>query len=194
MRNGTASGNHTPHETHGYSPSVPISVYRQVTADLEAMKAQMEALNAQNLHLARENQQLRQEIDKVIQIAYRLQQIQNTLPPFNPNMPPPPPAPNPPVSAEPPHPSHSSPAGIPQSAGIGNETSNPFPFMDSSSSSSPLSERLFTEQQEIRPSRGSKPPRTSDMAGVWLVVFLVAIVLSAFGAGYFVVRPMFLKR
>lgn len=194
MRNGTASGNPTPNETHGYSPSVPISVYRQVTADLEAMKAQMEALNAQNLHLARENQHLRQEIDKVIQIAYRLQQIQNTLPPFNPNMPPAPLAPNPAVGAEPPHPSHSSPAGISQSTGTDPGASKPFPFGDSNPPSSPLSERLFTEQQEIRPSRGPKPQRASDMAGVWLVVFLFAIVLSAFGAGYFVVRPMFLKR
>ena len=194
MRNGTASGNHTPNETHGYSPSVPISVYRQVTAELEAMKGQMEALNAQNLHLARENQQLRQEIDKVIQIAYRLQQIQNTLPPFNPNMPPPPPAPNLAVGAEPPHLSQNTQAGIAESTGTGNETSNPFPFVDSSSPSSALSERLFTEQQEIRPSRGPKPQRASDMTGVWLVVFLFLIVFSAFGAGYFVVRPMFGKR
>ncbi|MCU0515877.1 MAG: hypothetical protein MUC60_03230 [Oscillatoria sp. Prado101] len=194
MRNGTASGNPMPNETNSYSPSVPISVYRQVTADLEAMKAQMEALNAQNLHLARENQQLRQEIDKVIQIAYRLQQIQNTLPPFNPNMPPPPPAPNQAVGIEPPHPSQSTPAGISEIAGTGNETSAPFPFADSNPPRSALSERLFTEQQEIRPSRGPKPQRASDMAGVWLIVFLLAIVLSAFGAGYFVVRPMFLKR
>jgi hypothetical protein len=191
MRNGTASGNPTPNETHSYSPSVPISVYRQVTAELEAMKGQMEALNAQNLHLARENQQLRQEIDKVIQIAYRLQQIQNTLPPFNPNMPPPALAPNPAVSAEPPHPSYSSPAGMSQSTGTGNETSNPFPYVDSSSPSSPLSERLFTEQQEIRPSRGPKPQRASDLTGVWLAITMFVIVLSAFGAGYFVVRPMF---
>ncbi len=194
MRNGTASGNPMPNETHSYSPSVPISVYRQVTAELEAIKGQMEDLNAQNLHLARENQHLRQEIDKVIQIAYRLQQIQNTLPPFNPNMPPAAPAPNLAMGMEPPHPSHSSPAGMSQSTGTGNETINPFPYADSNSPSSALSERLFTEQQEIRPSRGPKPQRASDLTGVWLAVTIFLIVLSAFGAGYFVVRPMFLKR
>jgi len=64
MRSSTTSGHKTPTTTHTYSPSVPLSVYRELAAELQAAEAMLDSCNAQNQHLAKQNQQLRQEISK----------------------------------------------------------------------------------------------------------------------------------
>ncbi|BAZ67781.1 hypothetical protein NIES4106_25380 [Fischerella sp. NIES-4106] len=75
----TANGSfysHTPSTTtQHYSPSVPLSVYRDLAAELQAAQAKINALNAQQAQVTQENQLLRQEIAKAIQSVLQLQKL-----------------------------------------------------------------------------------------------------------------------
>src|ERR671932_193136 len=64
-----------PTPANKYSPSVPISVYRELAAELQTAQAMLDSLKAQNQQLVKQNQQLRQEVEKVVQSAQHLQQI-----------------------------------------------------------------------------------------------------------------------
>lgn len=69
----------------GYLPSVPISVYRQLAAELHATQAQLDAVQQSNQHLMGQNQQLRQEAQKVLKAAHKMQQVLNTIRPASDN-------------------------------------------------------------------------------------------------------------
>jgi cobalamin biosynthesis Mg chelatase CobN len=75
----TANGSfygHTPSTTtQNYSPSVPLSVYRELAAELQAAQAKINALTAQNQQIVQENQLLRQEIAKAVQSVLHLQNL-----------------------------------------------------------------------------------------------------------------------
>jgi cell division protein FtsB len=58
-----------------YSASVPISVYRELAAELQSAQATIDSLKAQNQNLVKQNHQLQQQVDKVVQSAQHLQQI-----------------------------------------------------------------------------------------------------------------------
>lgn len=138
MRNATTSSNPMPTENHSYSPAVPLSLYREVSADLEATKAQLEETKAYNQHLLRENQQLRQELEKIIQSAYRMQQVLNSLQPFNPNLTP--------QSTT----NQSTQTSNPSHAGAKLDANNPFSLPDNDTTHSVFSAPLFSEEQETR--------------------------------------------
>lgn len=53
-------------------PSVPISVFRELSADLQTSQANISNLQSENLQLAEENQQLREEL---AQLATQTQQV-----------------------------------------------------------------------------------------------------------------------
>ncbi|NJO80005.1 MAG: hypothetical protein HC827_16790 [Cyanobacteria bacterium RM1_2_2] len=55
------------------SPSVPISVYRELAAELQATRVMVDSLNHQNQTLGQENQKLRQEIQRVVYSVMTLQ-------------------------------------------------------------------------------------------------------------------------
>jgi hypothetical protein len=179
MRNVTATGNSTPAETSGYSPAVPISVYRELSAELDSTKAQLQSASNQNQLLFRENQLLRQEIEKLMQSAFRVQQAVNALQ-------------SQPSSSFRNEAIHQNGAAFVESS---NEpvTKNPFAVLESEGAVSPAKNRLFTEEQETRPRRSQKPT-SRDMGAMWFAVAILLIVVAAFGAGYWVVRPMLLKR
>jgi cobalamin biosynthesis Mg chelatase CobN len=189
MRNVMLSGNSTPVDPANYSPSVPISLYRELSAELETTKAQLDTLSTHNQHLTRENQQLRKEIDQLVQSAYRLQQVVTSFQPYTQ-----------PAGQTPPN---GMPAGLSSNAPLPHrhnpisssnqetDLNNPFPMLDPENSV--FSGTLFTEEQ-VRPRRSSKPQRSSDMGGVWLAITIFLIVVAAFGAGYWIVRPILLKR
>ncbi|MBD2000676.1 hypothetical protein H6G00_29400 [Leptolyngbya sp. FACHB-541] len=201
----TPSGN-------AYAPSVPISVYRQLAAELQSAKATAELLSNQNQQLTRQNQQLREEIDRVVQVASQLQQMANSFP----DLPQPPPiepfeiplemvtpirqvAPQP-VAA--PRPVRTKPAPTPvqmiemgaiapkgellRTAKPTNRPQSPEPMI--------LSNELFTEQEEPRSRRPAPPEAAKDLNGIWLTVIIGFIVITAFGAGFMVVRPLLPSR
>jgi hypothetical protein len=71
----STNGNNTPNPTYAYSPSVPLSLYRELAAELQAAQVKLDSLNAQNQQLAKQNQQLRQEIETAVQSVLHLQQV-----------------------------------------------------------------------------------------------------------------------
>ncbi|MFO5472954.1 MAG: hypothetical protein ACLBM2_03390, partial [Dolichospermum sp.] len=72
MKTSTASNNYSQPPTN-YPPSVPLYVYRELTAELEAIQSKLDVVTNHNQKLAQENQQLRQEITKVIESCLELQ-------------------------------------------------------------------------------------------------------------------------
>ncbi len=196
MRNATASGNlpTTPPTASNqpYSPSVPISLYREVVAELQTAQERLDSLTTQNHQLLQQNKQLRQEIESVVQSAVHLQQVVDAWEPQSPPM-------NrsgdrtqrgESAYATPPHPDN----GHPQLSGIpGSAVGSPFAMTDMGPTPG-MGEPLFTEQPETRPRRTTRPVKRSDLGGLGLIIMILLIVVTAFGAGYWIVRPLLMQQ
>ncbi|MGF1492989.1 MAG: hypothetical protein ACFBSC_11170 [Microcoleaceae cyanobacterium] len=61
-----------------YAPSVPISLYREVSAELQTHREIIESIKVENQQLLQQTHQLRQELGNNTQAAGRLQQAVNT--------------------------------------------------------------------------------------------------------------------
>ncbi|MEG4944495.1 hypothetical protein [Microcoleus sp. F4-D5] len=194
MQNTTLSDNTSPENSNSYSPSVPISLYREVTAELQAAQAMLDSLKTHNQQLVQQNQQLRREVETVIQVSQQLQQVVNSaqsvtqtgmpqMPSvkFNFSVQPPPPAP---ATSQ----TNSAVPQPPQAVAF------PFPLPEPEPTASPmpekLPEKLFAEVPETPYRVRSQPKKTSDLSGLWLAIAIFLIVIAAFGAGYLVVRPL----
>src|SRR5919202_1819756 len=155
-----------------YSPSVPISVYRELAAELQESRDIVESLKSQNQQLVKQNQQLRQQVEKVVQSAQHLQQIVASfgsvsdaeVPRPQPTIPPEPPF----VAPPPPHPRAAS---IPEEFVPPPQNPEPVP--------PPYTETLVIEQEE-RPRRTPPSEGLSDVSGWMLLVAILLIVLTAF--------------
>ena len=172
-----------------YSPSVPISVYRELAAELQTSKATIESLKSQNQQLVKQNQQLRQEIEKVVQTAQHLQDIVTSLGSVGSvngvegvrsrASSPPQPEPRPASSAPPPPRATSVPI-----------SDFPHSYPPTEPTPPPYAETLVIEQEEPRPRRSTSSDGISEVNGWWLIAFISIIVLTAFGAGFWIVRTM----
>jgi FtsZ-binding cell division protein ZapB len=198
MQNTTLSDNTSPENSNTYSPSVPISLYREVTAELQAAQAMLDSLKTHNQQLVQQNQQLRREVETVVQVSQQLQQVVNSaqtvtqtgmpqMPSvkFNFSVEPEPPAP---VTSR----TNSTVPQPPQTVAF------PFP-LPSEEPTAPampqtVPEQLFTEIPETPYRLRSQPKKASDLNGLWLAIAIFLIVISAFGAGYLVVRPLLMKK
>lgn len=178
-----------------YSPSVPLSVYRDLAGELQAAEAMLDAITAQNKQLVQENQLLRQEIAKVVQSFSHLQNwVDNST--------------------------TASSKQIPHVSGdLKGQTNHPVNQVrqqqrvsrlyspvasenvhDGFSSShfsppvletiSPIPEPVFIEEEEVRyyPNNEPEPKQVSAWS---LIIAILLIVLTAFGVGYVIVRPFF---
>jgi cobalamin biosynthesis Mg chelatase CobN len=189
------------HNTPAYSPSVPISVYRELAAELQAVQTKLNTLNAQNQHLVQENQLLRQEIAKAVESVLRLQtlldsQVKVNSPQASPSSTdgtqtkrsvtpaPPKEQPRPRTSSTGAKPSFgSSPEATP--------TSMPTPvFVPEMEIPTPVPESVFIEEQQISYYPYSEP-EPSRIRAWWLVIAILFIIVFGFGAGYLIVRPLF---
>ena len=192
MRSSTPSSHPSPPAaTPIYSPSVPLSVYRELAAELQAAQALLDSLNVQNQQLTRQNQQLRQEIEKAVQSVLHLQQVVDATtgswreaPHSSPNLR----AESNRVAA--PSPQKYRTSSRPASAAI--ETSYAYQPQDSVSPG--FSETVFTEQEENRYLRRSPIERATEINGWWLAIAIFLIVATAFGTGYLIVRPLLQHR
>ena len=163
MRSRPIPDRNLPQPPVTYAPSVPVSVYKELTTELHASKALAEVLNAQNQQLLRQNQQLQQELDKAIESVLYWRQAANS------QKNPPRPLPNGEIT------SRKSP-----------EKSSPF---------LPKTAKLpeIIEQEPGR-YRHQPPEKVSEISGWSLAVAIVLIVVTAFGAGYFMMRPIVRSR
>lgn len=66
-----------------YAPSVPMSVYRELAAELRANRAVIDSLNSRNQQLLQQNQLLKQEIHNVVQATLHLGQYAGVARPAN---------------------------------------------------------------------------------------------------------------
>ena len=195
MENIRTSGKNGPLSENNYSPSVPISLYREATAELQAAQIKLESLKVHNEQLMQQNQRLRKEIEKVINSGMHLQEALNTAQSVTQ-------VGQPQISS------------FPDSQSTVNTISSNYlssgfkvhtPEISSSSPSLPFTEpkptepdfpeHLFTEESDkSRYSRFSTTTQVSNLNGIWLVVAVCLIVIAAFGAGYWVVRPILNQR
>ena len=191
MRSSTTPGHNTPTAIHTYSPSVPLSVYRELAAKLQVAEAKLDSLNAQNQQLAKQNQQLRQEIEKAVQSVFHLQHVVDSVGTVSQKY-----AYHPTAdlsndlrrlgSAS----SQTYQSSRPPS-GIAVKGRSAFQTREAGSASS---EKVFTEQEEGQYRRRSQPKSASEISGWWLAIAILLIMLTAFGAGYLIVRPLLQSR
>lgn len=189
MRSSTTFGNNTPTATQTYSPSVPLSVYRELAAQLQTAEARLDSLNAQNQQLAKQNQHLRQEIEKAV---FHLEQIADsaevdkrtyTYYPTSGTRP----EPSLPIPPRSMHYIFRSPTAVQSVV----EAVSPFPTREAGSV---FAEKVFTEQDENRDRRRCQPETASEVSGWLLAIAILLIVAMAFGGGYLIVRPLLQSR
>ena len=159
--------------TNTYAPAVPISVYRELAAELQAAKSMSDLLNAQNQQLTQQNQQLRQEIAKAVESILRLEQVVKSQKATN----------------------HS--ASVPKRTAPKSKhktpkpTEHPLPFPISKT---PVAGETVIEQEQHR-YRHQQDIETSGAVNGWfLVLAIILIMLTAFSAGYFLMRPLVRSR
>ncbi|MFM2063137.1 MAG: hypothetical protein RLZZ507_2807 [Cyanobacteriota bacterium] len=83
----TTQNVHSKPPTPKYSPSVPVYVYRELVAELQALQAKLDVVTNHNQKLSQENQHLRQEINKVVQSCLELQKLVDSSPSSSQNTP-----------------------------------------------------------------------------------------------------------
>ncbi len=201
MKNTTLSDSTSAANSNSYSPSVPISLYREVTAELQAAQAMLDSLKTHNQQLVQQNQQLRREVETVVQASVYLQQAVNSAQSVSQTgMPPMPPVKLNSFSVEPP-PAPAPPQinfSVPEAAPAAQTVAFPFPApaQEATVPAIPekLPEKLFAEVPETPYRVRSGPKKASDLSGLWLAIAIFLIVMAAFGAGYLVVRPLLMKR
>ena len=192
MQNISTSGKIGPLSENNYSPSVPISLYREATAELQAAQIKLESLKVHNEQLMQQNQKLRIEIEKVINSAMQLQEALNAAQSVT-------------QVAQPQIPSFPDSqstvntitsnylnSGFKVDAPETSSSSPSLPFTEPKPKEPDFPEHLFTEESDkSRYSRFSSATQVSNLNGIWLVVAVCLIVIAAFGAaGYLFVRQM----
>lgn len=145
--------------------SVPISVYRQLSAELQAAKAMLDTLSNQNNTLTQENQLLRQELERVVRVAINANQVLG-LPNKD--------VPTPPKN---------------QAEKLADHIRTVAQPVEDAT---PLSDELFTEEGIQVDHSAESSPR--DVSGLWKTLLIVAIIITAFGAGFVVVRQLMPRR
>ena len=174
-----------------YFPSVPLSIYRDLAAELQTTQGKLEALIIKNHQITQENHLLRQEIDKVIRLGFQLQQQINT-PQQNKSSnnsenfsrqrqekPSPQKSPKPPTKKL-----QNFPTSSPQQYDYSSYFVSPI-IEKTALSSQPL---IVEDKKLSNYSNSSKNHTISN----WRLFFCVLlIVIAGFSAGYIIVRPLF---
>lgn len=171
-----------PPTSVAHAPAVPISVYREVVAELQATKTAMESIKTENQKLAQQNQQLRQEIEKTVQAALQLRKFSNAIQPSTA-----PSAPRVDLTIE--EPTFHIPVMPPRMSA--EPIAEPIPPHLELKPLEPIEEKLIIEQ-DSKPRRKIKPEKESyiELNGWMLAVVIGLIIISAFGAGFLLVRPL----
>ncbi len=153
------------------APSVPISLYREVASELQTTQTTLESLKAQNQELTQKNQQLRLEIERVVQSALRLRQVADpTWGGVSGTA-----IAQPPIPAELLAPKSNEPSILPTAP------------------ATPEANALFTEQ-EMAPVMTTASESAGEISTWWLILIICLIVITAFGTGFLIVRPLLPSR
>ncbi|HSM83399.1 MAG TPA: hypothetical protein VLS96_17060 [Nodosilinea sp.] len=202
------------------APSVPISVYRELATELRATQAMVDSLTQQNQQLTQQNQVLRQEMIRFADSAARLKQaIEVSQPqPLEPVSPARSPleihygAEAATMAAMQPMPGSmsgsmsESPVSLPErlSESVGEGVSNLAsqltqmvkPKAKKAAKVPPQRpqpappQRLYTEERLDANRPGQLSQSAPDLSGLWLAATILLIVVSAFGAGFLIMKPL----
>jgi hypothetical protein len=149
----------TSDHVHGNTRAVPLAVYRELAAELQATQTLLDSLHEQNQKLSQDNQQLSQENQQlkleIVKVVTSVQHMGNVAQSFdlgdrifNANVL----TPNGLVDSQ-----------FPSPRAVTEQPANPNPF-----------EIVKEEASEKK----------------WFLVVVLAIVIGAFGVGYFLARPL----
>lgn len=180
MQNAPASGTPTTNPGNTYSPSVPISLYRQVATELQSTQTELDTFKNQNQKLVEQNQQLRLEIERVVQSALQLRQVADSYKLLHPL-----PDLDTAFSGLELHFESPTPASTPPEPRTGPVKANSIEPV--------VAPKQFTEQEsQLR--RAPQTDRAQEVGGWWLVLIIFLIVVTAFGTGFLIVRPLLPNR
>lgn len=173
----SAARNSTSAQPFAPKASVPISVYRELAAELQATRAMVDSLNGKNQQLDQENYRLRQEVQRVVHSVLTLQPWIETLPEQG-------------ISGSKPRKGQPN---IQNSASFSER-----PTWEETAAATAIASKLrspdlqsgewFTEEPAT-PQRVSQTASARNLGGFWLVLSVVTIIVTAFGAGFLIMRP-----
>jgi hypothetical protein len=203
MQNTTLPEKDSSANSNNYSPSIPISLYREVTAELQSAQAMLDSLKTHNQQLLQQNQELRREVETVVQASVYLQQAVNSAQSVTQTGMPQMPHVNrfnlslasPRLASLPSQANYAvpeEPTPAPQTVAFPFPVAEPEPILPAMPEKLP--EKLFTEVPETPYRLRTQPKKASDLSGLWLAIAIFLIVIAAFGAGYIVVRPLLMKK
>ncbi|NEQ49125.1 MAG: hypothetical protein F6K11_03195 [Leptolyngbya sp. SIO3F4] len=185
----SGSGRNPIRADSNYSPSVPVSVYRELAAELQATKAMVDSLSAQNNHLTRQNHLLRQDIHQMVQVALQLGHQAGVAHPAEAEMSF---AAAPPLDLQP-HPQTDWQARQPEALEEEEEEIQPLPALQRPKAKAALS-KVFTEQSGDNRRYSLESSTGGSLSTLWLIVSIAIIILTAFGAGFLIMRPLISDR
>ncbi|MBD3882610.1 hypothetical protein IFO70_12635 [Phormidium tenue FACHB-886] len=154
--------------------SVPIPVYRELAAELQATRVMLESIHTKNKQLTQQNQQLRQEIERVVQLGSALRHWVE------------------PTSSAGGTLEHSAPQRADRPAPSPESTAEAAAIAAKLRDSTLISDELFTEEG-LPPNRPETKP-AKDFSGLWLTLTILFIIVTAFGAGFLVMKPFLSSR
>ncbi len=193
------------------APSVPISVYRELATELRATQGMVDSLTQQNQQLNQQNQVLRQEMIRFADSAARLKQAievsqpqaiepESIVRPVTTSL-----GVEAPAMAATYSMAEESSASLPErlSESVGEGVSTLAsqltqmvkPKAKKASKTppkrpQPAPQRLYTEERIDASRPGQLSQKSSDLSGLWLAATILLIVISAFGAGFLIMKPL----
>lgn len=176
----SGSGRNPMRPESGYSPSVPVSVYRELAAELQATKAMVDSLSTQNTHLTNQNHILRQNIHQMVQVALQLGHHAGVAHPAEVEMTVSPPAEEFPVYDY---------GQLQESQQSVQPVEEPRKPRLQKRPKAALS-KVFTEQTGENRRYSLESPASGSLSTLWLIASIAIIILTAFGAGFLIMRPL----
>lgn len=186
-----------------YSPSVPMSLYKEVTAELQAAQAKLASLQAHNQQLVQQNQQLRQEVETIVQQVIQLQNAVNSAQALNQVVSSSGSQSGLSLSVKVPSFVEESFPGTPLLSPVTPTPATSFPPAPDMRSQmpqlevpapTPVAEEFYTtEEPDPASLRRRSQPQPTELKSTWLVVIICLIMIAAFGAGFLFVRPLLYK-
>ncbi|EFA73123.1 conserved hypothetical protein [Raphidiopsis brookii D9] len=175
-----------------YSPSVPISVYRELVTELKAIQSKLDVVTNHNQKLVQENQYLCQEVNRVVQSCLELQNLLDSKndpgkysqPGLNTDY----------STKTGPHPTNTENTPYDHSKSLREQPTHP--KMHPNLSQNGIKKNTQIKNKTHINFKTTPNPSKSVSRGIngwWLFLTILVVMVSGFSAGYLVVRP-FLQR
>ncbi|NJK33868.1 MAG: hypothetical protein HC919_02375 [Oscillatoriales cyanobacterium SM2_2_1] len=170
------------------SPSVPMAVYRELSAELQSTRAKLALMEIQNEQLLQQNQKLIAEVEPILQASQKIQQVLNPLVPAEPaDLPPT--APSAPVATAPEP--KVAPTSLQATVAAMQPQVVPAPKEKKTEKHPDKHKPIATIPQ---PQPRTDTPESGSLSGGWLLLTMILVIVTSFGAGYLLMRPLISQR